>query len=167
MFKRSTFSKMIVLLFIGLFLSISQPAYSSIVTTVNFEANGPLTDVANFQFTILDPESVLAGDFSVVWPGDWAEMTDDSSKIVQAFSLGGSSLTTGTIGDFTEDDPVILGSWVLGNQAGTDLYEDTDFQVILTGNTYTVTAIPIPSALWLLGSGLIGIVGVRRKLVKL
>ena len=48
------------------------------------------------------------------------------------------------------------GSWYLGPP--TYYYLDAGLW------NYTATSVPIPGAVWLLGSGLIGIVGVRRKL---
>jgi hypothetical protein len=36
----------------------------------------------------------------------------------------------------------------------------------VTGGTLTVNAVPIPAAVWLLGSGLVGLVGLRRRMRK-
>ena len=49
-------------------------------------------------------------------------------------------------------------------------WADVDFSAFSSqptgiGGNITVNAVPIPGALWLLGSGLIGMVGLRRKLV--
>ena len=57
----------------------------------------------------------------------------------------------------------ILGSITPGTQYGINLQVKDSFGLIGMSSTYvSVNPVPIPPALWLLGSGLIGLIGVRR-----
>lgn len=38
-----------------------------------------------------------------------------------------------------------------------------DFIVTQVGTNYVVSAVPIPAAVWLLGSGLVGLVALKRR----
>jgi hypothetical protein len=56
-----------------------------------------------------------------------------------------------------------LGNWALGNQSAEDLTLGQDYSVRIDGSNYTLAPIPIPSAIVLLGSGLLGLVVVKRR----
>jgi len=65
---------------------------------------------------------------------------------------GASGFVTGPYGDWTRARIVL-------NLDGVTLPEgDSTF----SGN-FTITAVPVPAALWLLGSGLLGLIGIRRR----
>jgi len=55
------------------------------------------------------------------------------------------------------------GDWDYGNRSFTTFVLD---KWTYPGRPYVSVAVPIPSAIWLLGSGLIGIIGIRRKFKK-
>ena len=162
MLKKSV--RRIVVIFLGIVLCFSFVQLSHASTVVYFEAIGALSDVAGFDFTILTPEDASVANFTPNLPTGWLDFS--LGDLVSALdSTGSGSLTTGTIGSFDLD--VTLGNWNFGTQTAVDLEQGIDFVVLHDGADYTVAAIPIPGALLLFGSGLIGIVGVRRKLVKL
>jgi hypothetical protein len=157
--KKSGIFAVMVILFTLSFCFIIAPN-SQAATTVYFEGEG-LPGIAAFQFDILSPIDLDASlSFDATLPGDWLNMTSSGSNTFNSFSLG-SDLPTGPVGSFDID--VELGNWVLGDQNSVKLIEDTDYIVGLNGSDYTVKAVPIPSALLLLGGGLLGLLGIRRR----
>ncbi len=136
-----------------------QPVYAD--TIVSFDLDG--LDVASFEFAVVDEDYAVA-DFTTSLPDGWMDMSSEDT--FASLDMGGSnSLTSGDIGLFTADG-VILGNFVLGNQAAETLVQNSDYWVHEITGAYLVSAsetIPIPGAFWLLGSALIGLVGVKRK----
>lgn len=63
-------------------------------------------------------------------------------------------------------DPIVLKSIPLGVKYWTFGRIDGELSPHYSEWTYTATMVPLPGAVWLLGSGLIGIVGFRRKKFK-
>jgi len=116
-------------------------------TIVNFVDGG--LDVAAFQFDILAPSADFldATDFNASWPDGWNDFS--IGDIINAFDgTGSASLPTGQVGYF-DDDGVVLGNWVVGNQEAEALIEGVDYFVSRVGNTYTISAstpLPTPSA---------------------
>jgi len=160
MFKKSILGIGAVVLAIGLCFSLAQPSYSATIVSVSFEAIGPLSDVAAFQFDVLTPDAATAADFNPNWPVGWFDFS--TGDTVNAFdSTGSASLPTGIVGTF--DINVTLGNWVLGNQAAETLVQGVDYLAAFDGTNYLVTAIPIPSTLILLGGGLAALVALRRR----
>jgi hypothetical protein len=41
--------------------------------------------------------------------------------------------------------------------------EDGELLITKVGSTSVLSAVPVPAAVWLLGSGLIGLIGIRRR----
>ena len=136
-----------------------QPVYAD--TIVSYDLDG--LDVAAFQFDVADID-YTAADFTASLPGGWMDISSPDT-FASFDTVGTNSLTSGDIGLFTADD-VILNNFVLGNQASETLAQNSDYWVHEITGGYLVSAsetIPIPGAFWLLGSALIGLVGVRRK----
>ena len=69
---------------------------------------------------------------------------------------------SGEVGRFNIDG-VMLGNWVIGDQSANKLIEGVDFRVAFAGDTYTIQPVPIPSAILLLGGGLVSLIAVRRR----
>ena len=95
--------------------------------------------------------------------------TGGSNSIV-GYTLGDYPLVTGTILTVELDDSLTLFNWTLSDATGASdaFIEGVNFNVDFdaASNTYTVKAVPIPSALLLLGGGLLGMLGIRRKMKK-
>jgi hypothetical protein len=170
--KRSGSFMAIVLLLMVICLAVPQVSQSSTIITVN--PGGTFVDIASFQFTITS--SAIANDFIgslpvgpnyPTDPDDRWSLFKGTGKIVSAFDATGAlSLPSGPIGSFASD--TTLGSWVFGNQASVSFVQGVDYFVTLVGTNYVVSgsAVPIPAAAWLLGSGLLGLVAIRRRMKK-
>jgi hypothetical protein len=152
------------ILFLLSFCLICVPASES-ATIVYFDGMG-LPGIGAFQFDILniDPAIDAFDDFTATLPAGWLDMTNSGSKTFNSFSFSGVDLPTGQVGYFNID--VELGNWVLGDQLANTLIEGVDFQVASIGTDYMVKAVPIPPALLLFGSGIIGVLGIRRRFNK-
>jgi hypothetical protein len=62
----------------------------------------------------------------------------------------------------TDGTPVIPD---VGNpyMEGVNEYGDEDLVIGKLGSSSTLSPVPIPAAVWLLGSGLLGLIGIRRR----
>lgn len=81
--------------------------------------------------------------------------------------------------EFTVDDPADVGGiTAFSMEIGDSSFNDLDLSYGLSGGTwsatdgnasnvvsgtFTVSAVPVPAAVWMFGSGLIGLIGVKRK----
>ena len=156
MYKRSI---IVVLLTIGLCLSFVPTSNSA--TVINIVAQGALADIAGFEATIISPDSVSTDDFepgsALVGFTDFSIAPDLLSFI--SFNIS-NSIDSGEIGSFQET--TVLGEWELTNQAGRILEFGTEYIVELVGTDYNIF-VPIPSAILLLGCGLISLFAIQRR----
>jgi hypothetical protein len=108
-----------------------------------------------------------SSSFTKTLPTDWISGSAGTSPVVAYFdSVGSTDLPTGQIGSFAID--VTLGSWVFADQLGGTI-ASSNYVVNHIGTNYVVSsasAVPIPAAVWLLGSGLVGLVALRRRMRK-
>lgn len=93
--------------------------------------------------------------------GDWGAFAAPTAR------LFAGNLTTGAIEQINIDN-LTLGMWLLGfgQDANGELYVLGSSSLGpsgLTGQIYQISAVPIPAAVWLFGSGLAGLVGVMRR----
>jgi hypothetical protein len=160
--KKMSIRSAVLLLAVVVCFAVPQLALSSTIVTV--EPGGTFIDIASFNFSIISPSGTTSSNFTASLPGDWLNLS--SGQIISAFSLG-SSLPSGSIGSFNVDN-VVLGSWVFGNQQAASFVQNVDYFVTQVSGGYVVSgsAVPIPAAVWLLGSGLVGLVGLRRRFKK-
>jgi hypothetical protein len=158
--KRLTNWIAIAFLAVTLCFTFTQQSHSA--TNVTIDPGGTFIDIASFQFSIEEPVGTLASAFNATLPSGWLNLTDTATNIVSALNLG-STDPSGQIGSFDID--VILGGWVFGNQSAVSLVRDVDYFVIPQGSNYLIsgTPVPIPPAILLLGGGLVGLIGLRRK----
>jgi hypothetical protein len=162
-----------LILVIGLCFSFAVTSHSA--TIINITAEGALADVQAFQVSVQAPNTANVSTWTNSFPAGWLDLTDANAKpkIVSAFSLLTENfLPTGRVGEFS--DNVELGGWVLGNSENEDLKEGVNFfvrfnEVQSAGLTTAATdyvydiVVPIPSAIFLLGGGLISLFTVLRR----
>jgi hypothetical protein len=74
---------------------------------------------------------------------------------------GGASIGSLTLSDVTA--PALIGDFSFDGHSIT-FKPDHGVWTANQGATVNINTVPIPGAIWLLGSGLIGMVGIRRKL---
>jgi hypothetical protein len=154
-----------VLLAIAVFLAAPQLALSSTIVTV--QPGGTFINIESFNFSISGPAGTTASNFTASLPADWMNLS--SGTTISALGLG-SYLPTGAIGSFSVDN-VVLSGWVFGHLVdgnAVSFAQGVDYFVSQVGGNYVVSgsAVPIPAAVWLLGSGLVGLVGLRRRMRK-
>lgn len=89
------------------------------------------------------------------------------SSVADVLTIGGwqLDLTSLTIVDQTASVLTLSGTGILSGNAFESTVVDWDFSGNVTGSSYsmTVTAVPVPAAVWLFGSGLLGLIGVARR----
>ena len=92
------------------------------------------------------------------------ELTNNAGDILWLGAAGNTDTPFVSAGNVTQVSPTeILVEWddvSINNFAFTDIV--TTYSVT-EGAPGTINAVPIPGAVWLLGSGLVGLVGLRRR----
>jgi hypothetical protein len=154
-------SNFIAIVFLSMVVCFAAPQLSQASTIVSVEPGGTFVNIANFNFEILTPSGTQGSTFTPTLPANWLFLP--TGNVVSAFDGGGSnSLPSGAIGSFAID--VTLGNWVFGNQGGNTI-SPSAYVVNHVGTNYVVSAsaVPIPAAVWLLGSGVVGLVALKRR----
>jgi hypothetical protein len=122
--------------------------------------------------TILTLATTSSPDVVFTWPGDTVGASFVDSDTIN-LSLG--HFGSGSFGPtFNIANLLFTGSGVGISPItiSTSNWVDESFSLLssqptgVVGGNVTVNVVPIPGAIWLLGSGLIGMVGIRRKLGK-
>ena len=156
-------------------ICISIAGISNASTAIYFEDTNALNGtIMGFNFDIaaedlnhygeFDPNFVSEGG---IIPDTWTGIFSSSPTYTYfEFASEETALASGLLGTFDSD--VILTNWALGVSGGIDPpVQGEDWWVNFDSNTFTYTItgtpVPLPSALFLLGGGLVGLVCFRRK----
>ena len=95
---------------------------------------------------------------------DWQVIADEKFALSSIWYVGEQSHQIVTQYSFGEgNDSSVLSECVSLNSDSSCAYLGTDAGQVNTVGTWTVTTVPIPPALWLFGSGLLGLVGISRR----
>lgn len=134
------------------------------LTVTNFISGDHDPDLA-FGFTLLDPNGEMVGDEVFLGDGDsagWGGLRLNSTYILQQTTLPTGWALTDLYSDASDD----IATYVL---------DDLQIELLfgsLTPSNYEFTAnfvnapsnVPVPAAVWLMGSGILALIGVRRKI---
>lgn len=136
------------------------------ILTLNETASGYSADVTNVIASqdptdsgiLFDTVNAVAGSLTISF--DLCTLTAcDTLSIFNIYDLVFDAVNPGTS---PVDVGISLFADVWWDSIGLDPLSDAD-QPTLLDATVTVGAVPVPSALWLFGSGLIGLVGIARR----
>lgn len=149
---------------------------------VTFSSTTDILDAAN-GFSTISANDGFINNITISAPGYWFEdlifsvnLTPNSNEDLSVTAKDKSGLTTDTFNDWAnqagwvngQNDILVLStsgnlmqSVTINSQIGFESLGGIDQlkQTQISG----LTAVPVPAAMWLFGSGLIGLVGVARK----
>jgi hypothetical protein len=153
----------IAVAFFAIILCLGAPQLSHSSTVVTVQPGGTFINITSFDFFVLGPSGADVLTWTPSLPSGYLDMTDYTAGLtnVSAFRSSGSNVLSGQIGSFSND--VLLGTWTFGNAAAVSFTQGVDYIVSHIGTNYTVSAVPIPAAVWLLGSGVVGLVALKRR----
>ncbi len=122
-----------------------------------------------FDIIVSPADTVVVDDFTLTHleaiptNSAWDSWVTTNPKLgVQGIDLQSSvPLLIGNFLQIDSDYEFELTGFIVADVSGSPL---NDFKVNLVDNTYKISNVPIPTAFWLLGSGLIGMLGIRIKL---
>jgi hypothetical protein len=128
-------------------------------------------DSFSFDF---DPDAV--SDHNYIYFGnsdDYYVKIEDVSGVGHTYSFIGDDSAADFSGDYIANgllaritlDDVAYGDWfTIDLEAVNSFFEATDFSIdYIQPLDYDIQVVPIPAAVWLLGSGLVGLAAVRRR----
>jgi hypothetical protein len=119
-----------------------------------------------------------SGSFSVYYGGyqsGWSTQTDSGKIEIIMQDQNHDSLGSSDLGWFYSNHtwvlkegtvPLISETRYIQYGFHSKRYQTSNNDGYLDDAFLTVTTVPVPAAVWLLGSGLIGLVGIRRKFTK-
>jgi hypothetical protein len=124
-----------------------------------FAYNNPV--VNNGQF-IVDAYNSDVNDFNETWitiPGVGTFQTSDGN-------YNENNLVNGLLWSFDYEGTISLSNYLIGDSTGMPISYLSLINVTERPDGLAVSQVPIPSAILLLGGGLVGLLGIRRKTMK-
>jgi hypothetical protein len=170
-FKKSAFYLAWVVILIGLQVGVGAPAYASLIwdLTGSYTVHYHLYPWDDNHSQTIDSMNLQTGDFS----GTGFSYTYPSSTYTFTGSLTDSTFTmsyvyTGGLhlGSYGDETATIDSSGSFsGTYSGYDAYTQAYFENgtfwSTAGHATPLSPVPIPGAIWLFGSGLVGLLGLK------
>jgi hypothetical protein len=140
-------------------------------------SSGGMSDITMIDVTTAGvvPNITSSGSFATTIPSDAITGSGGTLNLFSAVPLGGIDLII-DIGGWTfnldtfsidiqnADELWLSGSGMVSGNGYTPTQANWSFSAVSRTNYgMTVTAVPIPAALWLFGSGLLGLAGIARR----
>jgi hypothetical protein len=127
-------------------------------------------------FIVSDPAQTQWEDFIPADSGWTSTIVNPTYAVMEGPAVAGLNFTTFFSGNyypgFAWDVVVWSGNQIIGggrlsggSSLSFDEYDVTDSSVVSMLSSYNRSPVPIPSAAWLFGAGLIGFIGARRRLL--
>jgi len=117
--------------------------------------NGLAGDVISFSYNFFTIDYMPYNDFAIV-VGDDLYLISDVSAVGGSFSTGWQNFTFTALNDFADL------KFIVSNH--TDTANDSIIAIDdITISSDSVSAVPVPAAAWLFGTGLMGLLGYRRR----
>jgi hypothetical protein len=148
---------MMVLLFVP---TLSQASIYNFDVTVDYTGLTAVQKIQGIEFTIVGTGWSFSG-FSTPYNGTWFfSSTGIIDDTYTSPNINTSvPLNSGTIFSLTTSNSISITNIVAFD------YQNHDFTGPFTAHL-NAAPVPIPAAMWLLGSGLVGLVGLRRRMRK-
>jgi len=121
------------------------------VTLTNLMINYYGTDPATLEYSVDQSNWFVAGDSFTVNP-----VSGGVEQVYLRLNCGTDMVTSGVITFLSPEGDLFNGLKV-------DWSNQIDMTITIADNDDNVAPVPIPAAVWLLGSGLFGLIGVRRR----
>lgn len=119
--------------------------------------NGLAGDVISFSYNFFTIDYMPYNDFAIV-VGDDRYLISDVSALGGSFFTGWQNFTFTALHDFAGL------KFVVSNH--TDTFNDSIIaldDITISSGPGSVSAVPVPAAVWLFGSGLVGLLGYRKR----
>lgn len=134
---------------------------ASIINNVN------LVNGTSYHAEYLDGDHVF-GDYSNVLERNWAWEGGPTANCLTNPRYACSGITVMDRLSINTYDPTSIAAWAIGDQFRAFDYASTDNKLyggfIISDVVLTqITTIPVPATVWLFGSALIGLAGIKRK----
>jgi hypothetical protein len=162
----------------GTFWTNVTQSYQSLVPYMMFAVDGNSNGIYDYGATKDSLVIAFGGNAGPV-QGDWVQSGMDATTTVHVvgnrsgldsgtFSASGTQDTISALSDIEFDNGIYWGDLNVHQVGIAAGYWPTDGTIPYTAfvDNIEVSEVPVPAAVWLLGSGLLGLVGLRKKIRK-